>query len=88
MISIEKIDNNHFTVKVSNNTASNHNITLDDDDFFKYSSRNISREKFIESSFKFLLDREPNTSILENFNFKVINNYFPEYEKKIHDYFD
>ena len=27
----------------------------DDDDFFKYSLRNMSREKFIESSFKFLL---------------------------------
>ena len=54
----------------------------------KLIERNMSREKFIESSFKFLLDREPNTSILENFNFKVINNYFPEYEKKIHDYFD
>ena len=35
-----------------------------------------------------ILDREPNTSILENFNLKVIKNYFPEYEKKIHDYFD
>jgi hypothetical protein len=36
----------------------------------------------------FLLDREPNTSILKNFNLKIINNYFPEYNKKIGGYFD
>jgi len=88
MILIKKIDNNHFSIKISNNTITTHNIILDDDDYFKYSLKNISREKLVEASFKFLLDREPNTSILENFNLKIINNYFPEYNKKIGRYFD
>tara|TARA_B100000787_G_scaffold50858_1_gene36686 strand:+ start:2880 stop:3146 length:267 start_codon:yes stop_codon:yes gene_type:complete len=88
MILIKKIDSNHFSIKISNNTITTHNIILDDDDYFKYSLKNISREKLVEASFKFLLDREPNTSILENFNLKIINNYFPEYNKKIGRYFD
>ena len=88
MILIKKIDSNHFSIKISNNTITTHNIILDDDDYFKYSLKKISREKLVEASFKFLLDREPNTSILENFNLKIINNYFPEYNKKIGGYFD
>ena len=88
MIPIKKTDSNHFSIKISNNTITTHNIILDDDDYFKYSLKNISREKLVEASFKFLLDREPNTSILENFNLKIINNYFPEYNKKIGRYFD
>jgi len=87
MILIKKIDSNHFSIKISNNTTTTHNIILDDDDYFKYSLENVSREKLVEASFKFLLDREPNTSILENFNLKIINNYFPEYNKKIGGYF-
>ncbi len=37
----------------------------------------------MEKSFEFLLDREPNTSILGRFDLPVIGQYFPEYEKKI-----
>jgi len=33
--------------------------------------------------FKFLLEREPNTSILSEFDITVIKRYFPEYEKEI-----
>jgi len=88
MILIKKIDSNHFSIKISNNTITTHNIILDDDDYFKYNLKNISREKLVKASFMFLLDREPNTSILKNFNLKIINNYFPEYSKKIGGYFD
>jgi len=88
MILIKKIDSNHFSIKISKNTVTTHNIILDDADYFKYSLNIISREKLVEASFKFLSDREPNTSILENFNLKIINNYFPEYSKKIGGYFD
>ena len=88
MILIKKIDSNHFSIKISKNTITTHNIILDDDDYFKYNLKNISREKLVKASFMFLLDREPNTSILKNFNLKIINNYFPEYNKKIGGYFD
>lgn len=40
-------------------------------------------ERVIEESFRFLLEREPNTSILASFELPVIARYFPEYEKEI-----
>jgi len=39
--------------------------------------------RLIEESFRFLLEREPNTSILSTFDLPVIGRYFPEYEREI-----
>lgn len=36
-------------------------------------------------SFRFLLEREPNTSILSSFDLPVIGRYFPEYEREIRE---
>jgi hypothetical protein len=40
-------------------------------------------EALIEESFRFLLEREPNTSILSSFGLLQIGRYFPEYEAEI-----
>ena len=45
--------------------------------------KKISKKKLIEYSFQFLLDREPNTSILSFFELNIISKYFPEYENEI-----
>lgn len=37
----------------------------------------------VEVSFRFLLEREPNTSILKTFDIEVIGNYFPEWRSEI-----
>jgi len=37
----------------------------------------------VDRSFRFLLEREPNTSILRTFDLMVIARYFPEYETTI-----
>jgi len=37
----------------------------------------------IEESFRFLLEREPNTSILSSFELPLIGKYFPQYEREI-----
>jgi len=42
-----------------------------------------SAEELIEESFRFLLQREPNTSILPSFGILLIGRYFPEYEREI-----
>ena len=36
-----------------------------------------------EAQFQFLLEREPNTSILREFDLSVINRYFPEFEAEM-----
>ena len=43
-------------------------------------------ERLLDASFRFLLDRESNTSILPSFELSVISRYFPEYEREIADY--
>jgi len=42
-----------------------------------------SAEELLQASFQFLLEREPNTSILGSFDLPLIGRYFPEYEKEI-----
>ncbi|MFL6529480.1 MAG: hypothetical protein ACJ8HQ_06420 [Chthoniobacterales bacterium] len=39
--------------------------------------------QLLEASFRFLLEREPNTSILRDFDLPVISRYFAEYENEI-----
>jgi hypothetical protein len=39
----------------------------------------VSAKQLVEMSFEFLLEREPNTSILGQFELPVIERYFPEY---------
>lgn len=42
-----------------------------------------SPEELLQESFRFLLEREPNTSILPSFDLPLIGRYFPEYEREI-----
>ena len=46
----------------------------------------ISKEELLNFSFNFLLEREPNTSILSKFEITVISKYFPEYTSKVENY--
>ena len=40
-------------------------------------------EAVVRESFAFLLEREPNTSILADFSLDVIERYFPEYRQEL-----
>jgi hypothetical protein len=40
-------------------------------------------EDLVRRSFEFLLEREPRTSILREFDLPIIGRYFPEYEQEI-----
>ena len=43
-------------------------------------------EHCIEAAFQFLLDREPQESILRHFDITVISRYFPEFERELPRY--
>ncbi|MBV8194641.1 MAG: hypothetical protein JOY80_03855 [Candidatus Dormibacteraeota bacterium] len=45
----------------------------------------VSVETLVSESFRFLLEREPVTSILESFDLSVIERYFPEYRHEMAD---
>ena len=45
----------------------------------------VTHEWVIAQSFRFLLEREPNTAILSEFDLPTIGRYFPEFEREIAD---
>ena len=84
-ILIKKKDNT-FTVSIKSLISSEHEITLNDEFYFLITKGIKSKEELILFSFKFLLERENNTSILSNFNLEIIQNYFPEYKNEIQNW--
>ena len=85
-ILIKKNDNNTFAVSIESFVNSNHIVTLNDDIHFEMTKGIKSKKELIMFSFKFLLERENNTSILSNFNLETIQNYFPEYKYEIQNW--
>ena len=85
-ILIKKNDNNTFAVSIESSIDSNHIVTLNDDIHNEMTKGFKSKEELILFSFKFLLERENNTSILSNFNLEIIQNYFPEFKNEIQNW--
>ena len=85
-ILIKKNDKNTFAVSIESSVNSNHLVTLNDDIYFEMTEGIKSKEELIFFSFKFLLERENNTSILSNFNLETIQNYFPEYKNEMQNW--
>ena len=83
---IKELSDEEFQVTVSAKNSTSHNVTLTDDIHQDLTNGKVSKKKLIEFSFKFLLEREPNTSILSSFELSVISEYFPEYIKTVKEW--
>jgi hypothetical protein len=59
-------------------TTTTHDVTVTPDDVARYAPGSTP-EQLLEASFRFLLEREPASSILSRFALPVIERYFPEY---------
>ncbi len=86
MIKIAKIDATTYEVTVSDASTTTHRVTVPSAYALKLTAGKISTEALLQKSFEFLLEREPNTSILRRFELSVIGHYFPEYEKRIGEF--
>ena len=82
-ILIKELSDVEFQVIIQEKNSSSHNVTLTDDTLQDLTNGKVSKKELIEFSFKFLLEREPNTSILSSFELSVISKYFPEYIKTV-----
>ena len=82
-ILIKELSDEEFQVTVNAKNSTSHNVTLTDDVYQNLTNGKVNKKELIEFSFKFLLEREPNTSILSSFKLSVISGYFPEYIKTI-----
>jgi hypothetical protein len=70
-------------VTVRSDTATRHRVTVRHGTCERRAGDHVSTEELVRASFEFLLEREPNTSILEEFDLDIISRYFPEYEREI-----
>ncbi len=87
MIRVQSIDNQTFEVTVESGATTTHRVTVTDAYHQQLTGGEATREELLTASFEFLLEREPNTSILRQFDLPVIASYFPEYESKMRSRF-
>jgi hypothetical protein len=83
MITVNPIDSTTFEVIVESATTTTHKVTVKASYYEKLTGKRVTPEVLLEKSFRFLLDRESNTSILRSFDLPIIGQYFPEYEMEI-----
>jgi hypothetical protein len=83
MITVDHVSGDEYEVKVRGTTQTTHRVKLRDADRERLGGKDVSAERLVEESFRFLLEREPNTSILSSFELPLIGKYFPQYAREI-----
>ena len=86
--SIEKQTDDVFVVTVANSVTTTHTVTVSDQSLTDLAGDNTTKTELLEFSFNFLLDREPNTSILSSFDINVISSYFSDYSDEVRRWCD
>ena len=87
-ISIKKQTEDVFVVTVVGNATTTHTVTVTDQSLTDLTDNNVTKTQLLEFSFNFLLDREPNTSILSSFDINVISRYFSDYKDEVRRWCD
>jgi hypothetical protein len=64
-------------------TTTEHRVRVDRADLERLAPGDADPAELVRRSFAFLLEREPNTSILREFDLPAIGGYFPEFEASI-----
>lgn len=82
-ILVTKEEPDVYHVEVAAARATRHRVTAEAGDVERLTGAKANAERLIEESFRFLLEREPNASILRSFDITDISQYFPEYEREI-----
>ena len=83
---INELSMDKFEITVKADQLTKHVVTVTDQMLLNLTNNKISKEELLNFSFNFLLEREPNTSILSKFDIIVISKYFPEYILKVENY--
>ena len=82
-ISIKKQTDDVFVVTVTDSVTTTYTVTVTDQSLTDLTDNNVTKTQLLEFSFNFLLDREPNTSILSSFDINVISRYFSDYKDEV-----
>lgn len=79
MITVQPAGGEEWLVTVHGRVTTEHRVRVTPADVARLAEGH-STEELLQESFRFLLEREPNTSILRAFELPLIGHYFPEYE--------
>jgi len=83
MIEVEQLADEQWRVTVRGKNVTQHRVRVTDEDVKRFGGATADAAALLEASFRFLLEREPNTAILREFDLPVIGRYFPEYGREI-----
>lgn len=81
-IDVTRTDEGRFRVEVDDGSRSVHEVSVSAEEAERFGA-GAAPERLVEESFRFLLEREPASSILRRFGLSVIADYFPEYPQEI-----
>ena len=87
-ISINKISDDLFVVTVADRITTTHKVTVTDESLTDLTDNNVTKTQLLNFSFRFLLEKEPNTSILSSFDINVISKYFSNYRDEVRRWCD
>ena len=87
-VSIKKISDDVFEVTVAKTSTTTHTVTVTDQSLTDLTDNNVTKTQLLEFSFEFLLEKEPNTSILSSFDINVISKYFSDYRDEVRRWCD
>ena len=82
-LSIKKLSDDVFAVTVAETSTTTHTVTITDQSLNDLTDNNVTKTQLVKFSFNFLLDREPNTSVLSSFDINVISKYFYDYKDEV-----
>lgn len=75
-----------YQVEVSQEgQTSTHRVTVSPGEVEEYGGAGTEPEELLSESFRFLLEREPQSAILSRFELSTIERYFPDYPDVIAD---
>ena len=83
MISVTLVAADTYEVIVEGDVETRHRVTMPRELYLSLSGGGCTHEWVLVQSFNFLLEREPNTAILREFELSEISRYFPEFEADI-----
>ena len=87
-LSIKKLSDDVFAVTVAETSTTTHTVTITDQSLNDLTDNNVTKTQLVKFSFNFLLDREPNTSVLSSFDINVISKYFYDYKDEVRRWCD
>ena len=83
-ISITALEEGAFGVEVvEGQRSTHHRVTVPPSFLEDLGLQGVAPTDVVRASFEFLLEREPPTSILNEFSLDVIDRYFPEYPQEL-----